>query len=576
MTACLGVNLTAVADYSVEQAWADLARSARCFGSPEKSFDNKFGDKIPNENFGMFVYTDVPNMNGTYSVSFNGKCDFSGTGTIQNLKYDAAQNLTTADVTMGAQAMSFKFMNITSPISNISILRPGCTKDMLFNPIFLESLKPYKALRFMDWLRSNANTLKTWAERKLPTDLLQTGAKGVCLEYIAELANQTGKDIWVNVPYQADIDYAKQMAALLKAKLNSKITIYVEWGNEIWNTAPAFPQGNINKDLAVAEVAAGAKDLQLDDPTDTNEWYWARRRVGKKTVEVSKAFREVFGDSEMGNRIKIILPAHAADESKARAALFYVQKYHGVSKHIWGLAIAPYFATQDHLLKDATNKVIGVKPDATVETVLAGCQNSINSNKSKWVSTKVWDGRTQGANHREMADFYGLKLTFYECGQHMDNPVGAELVKKTKLDPRFKNIYKNYFMAFFETNPDGVAFQFADISPWKLGNEFGSTYDFKVDTPQVLALKEVSAILSLDPKDEEIRLLKAQLVELTRKASDLTAQVITLQTQVTGVTSELQNCKIELQKALMDLQVSRESEAKLKKTIAAVRAAVEG
>lgn len=552
----LGTNLTSVQDYSPAKAFCDAAKSARCYGSPDKSYDCKFGDKIPNEPFGVFVYTDIPDTAGVYKISYDGAATFSSSGKIQNLVVSGSK--TTAEIVMGTNPLTLKF---SGPVSNISIIRPNCTGT--FNPQYLEFLKPYSTLRFMDWLRMNGSPIKTWAERKLPTEL-QTGVRGVALEYVAEIANMTGKDVWVNVPMLADANYAKQMAWLLKDRLDPKLKIYVELSNEIWNTAFGFSQGNENHELAKAEVAAGAVDLCMGDcSTDTNTWYWARRRVAKKTLELSKIYREVFGDAAMGSRIRVILAGHAADHSKIRAAVMYLEKYVGkdeIKKHIYGLSIAPYFATKDHLLTVTTPATPGdptavppipptpakttttLKPDATIDTVINGSQNSVNSLHTKyWTFRKDWDGKSQDVNHFEYAKYYGLKLTLYECGQHLDNKVGADLVKSAKLDPKFKTLYKDYFTKYFLSNPGGLALQFADVGQWNPG--FGATYDLKVETPQTQALKEVAAAVNIIvPQPEHCVAEKAEI-------NSLKGIVATQENSLKGISAELAATKDYLAKS---------------------------
>jgi len=39
-------------------------------------------------------------------------------------------------------------------------------------------------------------------------------------KYVALLANQAGKDIWINIPASATDDYVRQLATLLHARLN--------------------------------------------------------------------------------------------------------------------------------------------------------------------------------------------------------------------------------------------------------------------------------------------------------------------------------------------------------------------
>lgn len=561
LTTQLGVNLNGLSDYSPEIPFADAMKTARCFGTVATPYDCKYGEVIPAGEFGVLVHTGVSGLEGTYKLSFTGKADvflLSSQGTIQNLKWDGT--ITTADVVLLKDSQLYlQFKNVIGTLTNISLLRPGLTKDQIFNPIFLNYLKSFSTLRLMDWLKTNSNPIKTWAERKT-IDGLQTGAKGVALEYAAEIGNQTGKDIWVNVPIGADEDYIRNMAKLLKEKVKSSLNIYVEFSNEVWNTAPAFDQSLVNWNAAKVEVAAGAIDLQMGLPTDTNDWYWARRRVGKKTGIISDIFKEVFGADQMNKRIRIVLSGQAADMSKVRAALQYLEKYHGgkegVSAAIYGIAIAPYFATKNQTL-----------PAATVDTVLEGLQSSIASNKTAWIFRKDWDGKSQDVNHAEYAKYYGIKMIAYEGGVHQNGKTGEALNKAAMIHARMLPLYESYLRNWFETG--GALFmQFSDIGNWNYNGYWGATYDYKVMTPKLQALLNVASDINkaaIDPKDAEIINLKAQL---TLAQSNITQ----LQAQILEKDSKIQLCAGELMKSQGEMKTCSEAKTKLELIMSAIKA----
>jgi len=69
---------------------------------------------------------------------------------------------------------------------------------------------------------------------------LQTGA---ALEYMVEIANVLNTDPWFNIPHLANDDYVKNYAEYVRDNLNENLDIYVEYSNEVWNTAlPDFSQ----------------------------------------------------------------------------------------------------------------------------------------------------------------------------------------------------------------------------------------------------------------------------------------------------------------------------------------------
>jgi hypothetical protein len=98
------------------------------------------------------------------------------------------------------------------------------------------------------------------------------------------LANETGKDAWINIPAKATDAYVTNVANLFKygsdginpytsvqahpvyPPLNPNLKIYVEYSNEVWNTASAFSQSSSVSQLASDELLAtnGAHRLNMD------------------------------------------------------------------------------------------------------------------------------------------------------------------------------------------------------------------------------------------------------------------------------------------------------------------------
>src|SRR5262249_21295848 len=148
------------------------------------------------------------------------------------------------------------FRNTNGGVKNVVLLQPGYEgTNKTFSDAFLRAITPFSTLRFMDYLATNNSIIQQWAERATPEDFSYARGRGGAWEDLILLANLTGKDIWINIPVLANDDYIVKLATLLKEKLNSRIHIYVENSNEVWN--PDFAQGKTNRDLAIAEAVAG-------------------------------------------------------------------------------------------------------------------------------------------------------------------------------------------------------------------------------------------------------------------------------------------------------------------------------
>lgn len=123
-------------------------------------------------------------------------------------------------------------------IRNIRVIMPGFEDSYAlepFNPVFLERLKPFKTIRFMDWQRTNDSTVQKWAQRTTPSSYTQADRAGVAVEYLIDLCNRIDADPWLCIPHQADADYIRGFAGLAKGSLRQDRKVYIEYSNEVWN-----------------------------------------------------------------------------------------------------------------------------------------------------------------------------------------------------------------------------------------------------------------------------------------------------------------------------------------------------
>lgn len=159
-------------------------------------------------------------------------------------------------------------MNLTStdpadPVRNIDLWMPDYNGQSFvgdhwqpgdsgspFHPLFLERVDDFDTLRFMDWMNTNNSDIVTWEDRRLVTQATQSDGdlvdylhtNGVAAEYLIELANTVDANPWFNMPHQADDDFVRNFATLVRDTLDPDLTIHVEWSNELWNAQFAVNQ----------------------------------------------------------------------------------------------------------------------------------------------------------------------------------------------------------------------------------------------------------------------------------------------------------------------------------------------
>lgn len=262
-------------------------------------------------------------LRGTYKCSLAGRASMrsTGQGTVQNVVYDSALNVTTFDFAVadapapGGGFINLEFTNtrrtaasaMGSGFTRFRMNRPGypLNTPKLFTDDFLATLNGinFSAIRFMVFTNTNGMdplypAATPWSKRKLTTDagqnpLLPLGkTDGGAWEYVISLANTVNKDVWINVPISADAGYVRHLAQLLKDSLKSNLNIYVESSNEVWNTAPGFEQSAYNK--------AWAQALGITE----------QQNHARRTVSLAVSFDSVFGPGSLNNRVRVVLCSH--------------------------------------------------------------------------------------------------------------------------------------------------------------------------------------------------------------------------------------------------------------------------
>jgi hypothetical protein len=198
--------------------------------------------------------------------------------------------------------------------------------DNPWNEQFLKDLAPYHVLRFMDWnlINESDNAQAKWDTRMRPD---ATQDELVAFEWQIDLCNRSQKDYWVNIPHEADADYAVELANLIHDKLEPTLRVYVEWSNEVWNGS--FPQ------RAYAEEQGAALGLNGDDK--------AAAYLVHQSVRAFEAFESVFGEDSP--RVVKVLAGQAAWVGPCEAHLKALEDAEinprGTKASVY--AVAPYF-----------------------------------------------------------------------------------------------------------------------------------------------------------------------------------------------------------------------------------------
>ena len=483
----LGINIESNRDYERQFMFIDAMKTSRRWGSAQKPYDSKAivgPDGWPADDAGTIVITEARNISGIYKFSATGKCDLSTPGSpakVANLVYDANRNRTYADVIVSAApdrvtSLSLAFKNTSGGLKDIKLIRPGYADDsQIFTREFLASLKPFGAIRFMDYSRTNNSTVSKWDERCKPEDA-QYIVKGAPYEHAIEIGNRTGKDIWLCVPALADDDFVVQLGKLVREKLNPELHCYIEYSNEVWNGQ--FKQFRQNQDAAKAEVAAGDTTLN-DGGKDTNVHYWAWKRVAKRVV----TFRKLLGDDP---RFRVILASQVGFDPPGfviKTQLEYVEKFHGPpSRFFYAISCAPYFSPGRDELDPQKKKWFTERDTITVdeicERLLARTQTSRNDKTLAF---------------HTLAKKYGVKSFAYEGGLDLQqSSKNLDIKMASQYDPRAGKAIEDYLTHFYEGGGDAIFF-FTLSCKYSKAGYWGLTEDVRdLSTPKYQAAVRVA------------------------------------------------------------------------------------
>ena len=444
-------------------------------------------------------------MAGTYRLSFQGDAAVRVNAAldrrtrIDHAAYARSRNTTTADVIVGPaeQNIFLTFTGQPGGVKDVKLIRPGHAAGELFNQPFLARLARFQVLRFMDFTQTNNNTQVNWADRSLPGFASQQrrpdGATvGGAWEYVVLLANQAGKDVWINVPHQATDDYVTKLAQLFRfgsdgvtpytspqaspvfPPLAQGLKVYVEWSNELWNGG--FGQSTWLGLQADAAVAANDTDLLYDG--NTNHYAVMFRIVGKRSMQISNLFRAVFGDADMLTRVRPVLPGQVANAGTISEPLAYLAARHGgAASFFYATAGAPYVTV--------FNDDAGTRAGLTLDTIFAEMTSYAEVNVHTWMKSFA-----------KLSFDNGVRMVAYEGGQHLYGTGSTDVKLAAQLDPRMKDILLLNIANWTASGGD-LFVHYNLCSGWDRHGAWGLSSDITSEaTPKWAAITQLAAAAS--------------------------------------------------------------------------------
>jgi hypothetical protein len=253
----VGANLSGIHYWSRETPWEDAFKNFQPFTTLEGNAgydDNGFPTWV---NGTVRSIWDRPHR-GTdrqYTMLYDGRADIDlrGVEILSESRGRIAFQFTGDDSDprdYDRVLFEIDSVNGGDPIRNIRVVptrREHAYRDGMpsnpWNRTFLNDLNTFDgSVRFMDWGQTNSSEVRTWNDRTTPSYSVQSAnrnnpreAHGVALEHQIQLANDTGKNPWFNIPHEADDNYIRQMATMIRDELDPNLRARIEYSNEMWN-----------------------------------------------------------------------------------------------------------------------------------------------------------------------------------------------------------------------------------------------------------------------------------------------------------------------------------------------------
>jgi hypothetical protein len=409
----IGISAVPQVYFGTERIWANLAYRSSEWMDVVGGF-NAQGTPVTAGR----IFLTAPNAVYT-GTSPTITCTWQGAGKV----YLYGDNLAVGDHTASVQwritgtaghhgGMWLDFSESDGTFANLDCREAGVVTNGRLDQRYVDDMKLYSVIRFLDWVHANDNLPVTWATRSLPgTAQVVNGDQP--LEDMIEVANAAGADAWFNIPWNTDDDYVRRMATLIRDTLKGKA--YFETGNEVWNFAFGVTNQALNEGIS--------ENLSPDKYTN------AILRYAEKTVEQNKILTDVFKDQPRR------LVRVASFQSGNTYGLDQFMKFRDAAQWVDAIADAPYFGI------DALNTDT---PNTKTLDELAGLVEA-----SRVATLKNTDTLAAAAKA------YGKRSMIYEGGQGtISSDVNADVNVQLQHSPAMGAAYDRY-LAGLKATHDG-------------------------------------------------------------------------------------------------------------------------
>ncbi|MFN3825284.1 MAG: hypothetical protein ACK4RN_14990 [Pseudorhodobacter sp.] len=482
----LALNLAPVVDWSVQQPFLDVVKTARPWiGHLEGRWGGvEFADlraggyldvkgwplRLPEGVTGIstLVLTDLPSdaggVAGTYVLRHQGRGELRLEGRARVLSRSPGRVTFRFVPGEGGVILTIAATAPDDPIRAISIVREDREAALdageMFNPDWLDLIRGTRTLRFMDWMATNNSTLAHAADRPRRDDFTWA-LRGVPMEVMVALANGLRAEPWFTLPHQAGDDLVRLWAGEVRDSLAPDLRAHVEYSNEVWNWQ--FEQARWAQDQARARWQV-----------EGDGWmqFYALR-----AAEIADIWTEVFG-TEAPARLNRVMSSQTGwlglEEAVLDAPLVQAEGRPAPVDSFDSYAVTGYFAASLGTDAKASTLRRWIADSQRMAETQADAAGLTGSARDAFIADQRFDLATNRAgtelengfvtgdpqdtlahlltdvlpHHARVARARGLDLVMYEGGTHvvgigaqLDDPVLTEFYHHLNYSPEMGELY---------------------------------------------------------------------------------------------------------------------------------------
>jgi len=337
-------------------------------------------------------------------------------------------------------------------LKNISLTRPGAEAGTIYSQAYVNYLKPGKVVRttsmFSDaalYALSNYTNLFTasgWAKRSTLQSSHWGTITGVPYEAMADLANKSTSDLWMNIPLAADDEYVTALAQLLSDTLNVNRILYIELGNEL--ARRTFPQREGREyaleqakqrwpDAMGSELLSGYSLLAKENLLISN-WQAAR------TLEVQAIFDTVW--QKEADRVVTVLSGTVNNTMKDHQ--YNAMLLEGLLLQEYESSDAPGLLV-DSLAVDplVVNNSANQFSVASADAMLTDAINFVDGTSQYYEGAHAQGLRYAVRRAAELAGNYNISLTAYSGGHDFNasSYLNYQVLKSTQMYDVYQSVF---------------------------------------------------------------------------------------------------------------------------------------